>query len=162
SIVPPYLSSIPATAWSSFWCLSLTMIQRNVLYRFINNCIPHQSLLQRIFPTVHTSSLCAVCSSVEDSVDHFLFTCPSKASVWQGVISEFLWPKVTIADIRHSILNLDFYNIRYSQKPLAPSYIIVIITLANVWKAHFRFIFQQQPFSATSILNRIRLDISKM
>lgn len=159
SVAPAYLTSIPSSAWSFFWSLSLTMIQRNVFYRFLNNCIPHRSLLHRIFPTVHLSPLCAVCSSVEDSVDHFLFRCPSKAAVWQGIIFEFLWPTVTIDDIRHAILTFDFYNIRYSQQPLAPSYIIVIITLANIWKAHFRFIFNQQPFVTASILNHIRLDI---
>lgn len=159
---PPHLSCITTDAWQFFWRLSLTMIQRNVIYRLINNCIPHQALLHRMFPDVHLSPLCVICSLATDSVDHFLFFCPSKALVWQGIITEFLWPTVCIADIRHSLLHLDFYNIRYSQKPRAPSYIIVIITLANIWKAHYRLIFHQQPFIPSAILRGIRLDIDKM
>ncbi|KAI8641319.1 hypothetical protein BD408DRAFT_320112, partial [Parasitella parasitica] len=66
-----------------FWSLSLTMIQRNVKYRFINNCIPHLSLLHRIFPDRRSSDICVVCPSASDTLDHFLFRCPNKALVWQ-------------------------------------------------------------------------------
>lgn len=134
-ITSPHSASIESSAWKFFLSLSLTMMQINIFYRFINNCIPHQDLLNRMFPTVYLSSLCAVCSTHIDSTDHFLFYCP-KALVWQGIISEFLWPTVTIADIRLSILHINFYNIRYSQKPKSPSHFIVLITLANIWRAN--------------------------
>ncbi|CEP10784.1 hypothetical protein [Parasitella parasitica] len=70
--VPSHLASIESSAWNFFWSLILTMVQRNVVYRFIHKCIPHQSLLHRMFPTVHLSSLCPVCSTVDDSIHHFL------------------------------------------------------------------------------------------
>ncbi|KAK4511136.1 regulator of (H+)-ATPase in vacuolar membrane [Mucor velutinosus] len=162
SVVPQRLAAIASPQWSFFWPLSLTMIQRNVVYRFINNCIPHQSLLNLRFPSVYLSPLCFVCSSVEDSTDHFLFECPPKPAVWQGIISEFLWPTVTIDDIRHSLLTLDFYNIRYSQRPRASSHHIVIIAMSNIWKAHYRLIFDQTSFAPAAVLNSIRLDIQKM
>ncbi|KAI8639843.1 hypothetical protein BD408DRAFT_255025 [Parasitella parasitica] len=66
---------------------------------FINNCILHLSLLHRIFPDRHSSDICVVCSSASDTLDHFLFRCPNKALVWQGIIFEFLWPTVTILRI---------------------------------------------------------------
>jgi exonuclease III len=162
SVVPQHLAAIASAQWSFFWSLSLTMIQRNVVYRLINKCIPHQSLLHLRFPTVHLSPLCVVCSLVDDSIDHFLFECPLKATVWQGIISEFLWPTVTIADIRLSLLSLDFYNIRYSQRPRVSSHHIVIIAMSNIWKAHYRLIFDQTPFAPAAVLNSIRLDIQKM
>ncbi|EPB88183.1 hypothetical protein HMPREF1544_05016 [Mucor circinelloides 1006PhL] len=108
------------------------------------------------------SPLCAVCSTVDDnSIDHFLFYCPSKSEVWQGLIFEFLWPTVTINDIRHSLLTFDFYNIRYSQRPRASSrHHIVIIAMANIWKAHYRLIiFDHVSFAPAAVLNSIRIDI---
>ncbi|KAI8638155.1 hypothetical protein BD408DRAFT_352395 [Parasitella parasitica] len=161
-VVPLHLRAINSSAWTFFWSLSLIMIQRNVIYRFNNNCIPHLSLLHRIFPDRHSSDICVVCSSASDTLDHFLFRCPNKALVWQGIIFEFLWPTVTIEDICHSILSFNFYNTRYSQKPRAPSHLIVMITLANIWRAHYRFVFNQKAFETAAVLNSIRLDISKM
>ena len=109
---PPYLTAIDASHWFFFWSLSLTTLQRNVLYRYINASIPHQSLLHRLFPLIHLSPLCIVCSDTVDSIDHFLFHCAPKATVWQKVINEFLWPTVDIHDIQQALLSLDFYNIR--------------------------------------------------
>ncbi|CAO0796054.1 unnamed protein product [Mucor circinelloides] len=79
--VPPHLDAIDIAAWTFFWALSLTMIQRNVIYRFINTCIPHQALLHRLFPQIHLSPMCVVCSAYVDSCDHFLFSCAPKALV---------------------------------------------------------------------------------
>jgi hypothetical protein len=39
---------------------------------------------------------------------------------------------------------------------------IVIIIMANIWKAHFRFDFRQAPFRAVTALSNIRLDILQM
>ncbi|CEP07581.1 hypothetical protein, partial, partial [Parasitella parasitica] len=142
-VAPPHLTAIDPTAWAFFWSLTLTMVQRNVLYRYINTCIPHQSFLHHIFPLIHLSPDCIVCSSSVDSVDHFLFTCAPKAMLWQNIITEFLWPTVDIRDIQAALLSLDFYSIRYSQKPQAPSHLIVMLTLANIWKAHYRLVFNQ-------------------
>ncbi|KAL9536417.1 hypothetical protein MBANPS3_012662, partial [Mucor bainieri] len=160
-IAPSHLSAIAPSAWTFFWSLSLTMVQRNVLYRYINTRIPHMSLLHRIFPLIHLSPMCIICSATVDSVDHFLFSCAPKATVWQNIISEFLWPTVDITDIQHSLLTMDFYNIRYSQKPEAPSHLIVMVTLANIWKAHYRLVFHQRPLLPSSILRSIRLDIQR-
>ncbi|EPB88091.1 hypothetical protein HMPREF1544_05153 [Mucor circinelloides 1006PhL] len=137
--VPPHLDAIDIAAWTFFWALSLTMIQRNVIYRFINTCIPHQALLHRLFPQIHLSPMCV-----------------------QNIITEFLWPTVSIQDIKHFLLFLDFYTIRYSQKPRAPSHVVVFITLANIWKAHYRWVFNQQTVLPSSTLSSIRLGIQKM
>lgn len=73
---PSCLHNIFADSWSFFWSLALTMVQMNVTYRFITKCIPHKALLNRIFPDNHPESLCIVCSSSTDSIDHFLFDYP--------------------------------------------------------------------------------------
>lgn len=89
---PPQLNDIASKNWLFFWSLALTMVQRNVIYRLINRRIPHKALLNRIFPELHSDNLCLICSSSIDSIDHFLFFCPVKIQIWQGIISEFLCP----------------------------------------------------------------------
>ncbi|KAI8640681.1 hypothetical protein BD408DRAFT_419278 [Parasitella parasitica] len=78
-VAPQHLSAIDPSAWTFFWSLTLTMVQRNVLYRYINTCTPYQFFLNRLFPLIHLSPLCIACSSTVDSVDHFLFTSVPKA-----------------------------------------------------------------------------------
>ncbi|KAI8647286.1 hypothetical protein BD408DRAFT_408930 [Parasitella parasitica] len=80
-VAPQHLSAIDPSAWTFLWSLTLTMVQRNVLYCYINTWIPHQSFLNRLFPLIHLSPLCIVCSSTVDSADYFLFTCVPKAMV---------------------------------------------------------------------------------
>ncbi|EPB88285.1 hypothetical protein HMPREF1544_04869 [Mucor circinelloides 1006PhL] len=78
-----------------------------------------------------------------------------------AVIFEFLWPTVTIPDIILAIRSFDFYNIRYSQRNGVPASVIVFITLANIWRSHFRTVFDRTPFTTAAVLASIRLDISK-
>jgi hypothetical protein len=39
---------------------------------------------------------------------------------------------------------------------------IVIIAMANIWMAYFRFVFHQTPFLAATVLSNIRLNILQM
>ncbi|GAN07820.1 hypothetical protein MAM1_0177d07324 [Mucor ambiguus] len=126
---------------------------------FENSCIPHKALLHRIYRDQHPSDLCTICSSSVDSTEHFLFYCPVKTSVWQAVIFEFLWPTVTIPDIILAARTLDFYNIRYSQRRGVPVSVIVFITLANIWRHHFRTVFDNTTFTTAAVLPGIRIDI---
>ncbi|KAI8636625.1 hypothetical protein BD408DRAFT_355313, partial [Parasitella parasitica] len=161
TFVPTCLSSISSDFWTLFWALALTMLQRNVVYRFINNKIPHKSLLHRLFPGQHPSPLCAICSLTVDSPSHFLFYCPAKANIWQAVVFEFLWPTVSIHDIIQAIRSFDFYDIRYSRKSSVPASLIVFIALTNIWRAHFCFIFDGTPFTTAAVLANIRIEVLK-
>ncbi|EPB92452.1 hypothetical protein HMPREF1544_00750 [Mucor circinelloides 1006PhL] len=145
--------------WKFFWSLSLTYIQRNVIYRYILGCIPHRRLLHRILPTVFESPLCPVCLSVEDSPSHLLFNCPSKERIWQGVIFEFLWPTTTIQDIQEALRSLDFSNVWYCQRKGIKPYRILIITLSQLWLAHMRYIYDNVPIDHTAILASIRNNV---
>ncbi|OAC98760.1 hypothetical protein MUCCIDRAFT_115001 [Mucor lusitanicus CBS 277.49] len=156
---PLRLRTVSAANWKFFWSLSLTYIQRNVIYRYIVGCIPHRRFLHRIMPTVFESPLCPVCLSVEDSPSHLLFYCPSKERVWQGVIFEFLWPTTTIHDVEEALRFLDFSNIWYCQlKGIKPSRIL-IIAISQLWLAHMRFIYDSTPIDHTAILASIRNNV---
>ncbi|GAN10084.1 hypothetical protein MAM1_0318d09619 [Mucor ambiguus] len=113
----------------------------------------------RVYRALHPSDLCSICSSSSDSSEHFLFDCPTKASAWQAVIFEFLWPTVSIPDIIQAIKTLDFYNIWYSQRHEVLASVIVFITLANIWRSHLRTVFDRTPFTTAAVLTGIRLDI---
>jgi len=156
---PLALRHISAASWKFFWSLSLTYIQRNVIYRYILGCIPHRRLLHRILPTVFESPLCPVCLSVEDSPSHLLFNCPSKERIWQGVIFEFLWPTTTIQDIQEALRSLDFSNVWYCQRKGIKPYRILIITLSQLWLAHMRYIYDNVPIDHTAILASIRNNV---
>jgi hypothetical protein len=89
-----------------------------------------------------------------------LFFCPNKANIWKEVIFEFLWSAITIPDVI-SINTLNFYNARYCQKPNMSAHLTIFITLAQMWKAHFRFIFDEEPLILSHILTIIREDAKR-
>ncbi|KAG1079031.1 hypothetical protein G6F42_023966 [Rhizopus arrhizus] len=53
--------------------------------------------------------------------------------------------------------NVSFYFVRSG---VAAS-VIVFITLANIWRSHFRTVFDRTPFTTAAVLAGIRLDILK-
>ncbi|KAK4519269.1 uncharacterized protein ATC70_009501 [Mucor velutinosus] len=160
SVVSPLaLRKISASSWKFFWSLSLTTVQRNVIYRLILGRIPHRRFLHFIMPKVFVSPLCPVCLSMNDSPSHLLFHCPSKEKVWQGVIFEFLWPTTSILDIKEALLQLDFSNVWYCQIAGIKPFRILIITLGQLWLAHMRFIYDNVPMDHTAILASIRTSV---
>ncbi|CEP09753.1 hypothetical protein [Parasitella parasitica] len=156
---PMALRNIAPAQWKWFWSLSLTTIQRNVIYRLIAGCIPHRRLLHFIMPATYASPLCPVCLVTIDSAHHLLFDCPSKEQVWQGIIFEFLWPTTSLGDIKAALLSLDFSDIWYCQTTGIKPYRILLITLSQLWLAHMRFIFDHIPVNPSVILASIRSNV---
>jgi hypothetical protein len=89
------------------------------------------------------------------SIDH------PKSIIWKEIIFTFLWPTIEIADIVEAVLSLDFYNVRYCQKSNISGPMVIYITLANIWKAHFRSLIDGIPFLWPSVVSLIRQDIAK-
>lgn len=148
----PALSHISTIRWSSFWALALTAITRNVIYRFLLDKIPNRPRLHHLLPRSFPSSFCPICCvGIEDAKYH-LFTCPVKTNIWKAVIFEFLWPIIELEDIIYAISNLDFYNVRYSYISKVSAPLIIILSIAHIWKARFRFVFDATPLTLTSSL----------
>ncbi|KAK4513850.1 uncharacterized protein ATC70_005856 [Mucor velutinosus] len=156
---PLVLQNISASHWKFFWPLSLTYIQRNVIYRLITGCIPSRSRLHYMMPGVFESHNCPVCLSPNETASHLLFDCPPKEKVWQGVIFEFLWPTTSITDIKEALLSLDFSDIWYSQVKGIHPYIVLLITLSQIWLAHMRFVFDNIILVPEAILVNIRFTV---
>jgi hypothetical protein len=161
SLVPTRLRQINSSQWLSFWSLSLVAIQRNVVYRLLSSPIPHRSLLHRIFPEKYPSSLCQICSSVPESAHHLLFYCHPKTIIWKEVIFYYLWPTVEVVDILSAIYSLDFFNVRYSQKSGISADMVILITLANIWKAHFRKLIEGTTFLWPTVMSSIHVAIQQ-
>ncbi|CEP09576.1 hypothetical protein [Parasitella parasitica] len=89
-LLPPPLNSNLRPSWSAFWSLPISLSCPNVWYRYLHRKIPHNSLLNRFLPEVFPSSSCAICQHPLDSLDHFLFSCPSKLVVWHHIQRVYL------------------------------------------------------------------------
>ncbi|CAO3665225.1 unnamed protein product [Rhizopus stolonifer] len=157
--LPEMLRHIRSLHWLSFWSLNLTAIQRNIVFRLIHLKIPHKALLHRFLPAKVESSQCSICLIHEDSLEYFLFDCPPKSVIWQSIIREFLWPSINTQDIHSALKTLNFDSITYYSNRKIPAKLLLIITLANIWKAHWYSIFNQTPFETTQVLHPIHSDI---
>ena len=149
-----HCSAIPGMNWKYFWALSLTLVQRNVLYRFLTRSIPHKSILH--YFKIIESPTCIVCKRSKEDAEHLLFLCPPKASIWKDIIFEFLWPTVSVKDIIHACSTLDFTDVQYVSKTYTTAPMVIIMTLANIWRAHFRLIFHDAPFNRDMVVKQIK------
>jgi hypothetical protein len=139
----------------------MTCSLRNVVYRLIFGKIPNRQLLHFIREQHVPSPKCLLCPNCNEDIYHMLFFCPSKTNIWKETIFGFLWPTVTIPGIIYAINTLDFYNVHYCQKPNTPAHIIIFTTLTQLWKAHFRFIFDEEPLILSHSLTIIREDAKR-
>ncbi|KAG1461795.1 hypothetical protein G6F56_005652 [Rhizopus delemar] len=153
------LCHILSLHWLSFWSLKLTAIQRNIVFRLIHHKIPHKALLHRFLPAKVDTPHCSICLIHVDSLEHFLFDCQPKSAIWQTIIREFLWPTVDKQDIHSAFKTLNFDSVDYCTHRQISAKLVLILTLANIWKAHWYSIFNQTSFETTQVLNHIYSDI---
>jgi hypothetical protein len=154
-----YTSSITSSNWNFFWALSLNLVNRNVIYRYITRTIPTKRLLH--YFKIVDSPLCPICGLNENAV-HLLFLCPSKVSIWKAIIFEFLWPTVSIGDIIQACSTLDFDNIQYVSKDYTTAHMVVFVTLGNIWRAQVRLIFDSAPFQWQAVVHQIKEELRQL
>lgn len=152
--------AISTGSWSTFWRFSLLFTQRNVVYRFIHDKIPTRLLLYRLFPSQFPSGNCLLCS-IPESKTHFFFDCPLKATFWNRLIREFLWPGTTISIISSCINRLTFTCLSILPACPAKADVLIIIALSEIWKAHWRTVFDNKPFSAEAVLSNTILSLQR-
>ncbi|KAI9476406.1 MAG: hypothetical protein EXX96DRAFT_298550 [Benjaminiella poitrasii] len=147
----------------SFWSLPLSYTLRNVIFRFVHKKLPCSSLLGYIYKLPPSATWYTICNChTVESATHLLFTYPPKHFMWNEIIFEFLWPTVDITDILESCLHLDFQlRLVYCKfsDVLSPA-IVSLISLAEIWKAHFQCVFNSTAFNPNHILHSIRRQIT--
>jgi hypothetical protein len=156
----PYLEMpIHKKSWIDFWKMSLTFVQRNVIYRIILNKIPCNYNLKQTIKARDSSvnSSCLFCPNQIDTIKHFFFTCSKKRPFWDNLIQEFLWPTPSIDSIVYAIYTLDFSYIKpKAEYSKLGSQVLIILALAEIWKSHWRFIFDKQPILHSVVLKAFK------
>ncbi|KAL9536488.1 hypothetical protein MBANPS3_012616, partial [Mucor bainieri] len=152
SLPPPPSLPLPFNpslrpCWSTFWSLPLSHSCRNVWYRFLYHRIPHRSLLHP-WKTVPSPS-CAICHAPQETMDHFLFSCPVKLAVWQQVHRDHLDTDDSISPLD---LHLLLFTFRSSHVHSPSALRIIAATLESIWLSHWSFIFNDTPFTTTTVL----------
>ncbi|CEP13927.1 hypothetical protein [Parasitella parasitica] len=120
---------------NSFWALLLNHTQRNVIYRMIHHRIPTGTI--PLTPTVPFSS--------------------------QSLIQEYFWPGTSIDLVKQGIRTLNFERIpvRLDSPTAFELLVIFVLALAEVWKAHWRFIFDNTTVSTDSLYASFQRALAK-
>ncbi|KAI9243717.1 hypothetical protein EDC94DRAFT_591016, partial [Helicostylum pulchrum] len=116
-----------------------------------------------VFPDKTESPNCLLCLSTsisEETVDHFLFACPSKNLIWFNIITSYISSTGTpssISALLPSILSLSLPNhfekgSTITSLPELSTYQIFACTLLHIWRAHWRFAFDSTPFISANIM----------
>ncbi|CAO3655742.1 unnamed protein product [Mucor fragilis] len=155
---PPFSPNIPVN-WFEFWLLPISHPCRNIWYRFLHRKIPHKSLLHRFVPDVFPSPSCALCSHPTDSLDHFLFSCPTKLSVWQTIQHRHL----TFVSAPWTSLDLQLIltTLRFPSDFPRSALLVIAATLESIWMSHWSLTFSDTPFTWESELSLAESKILK-
>ncbi|CEP08875.1 hypothetical protein [Parasitella parasitica] len=149
--LPPPFSPDVSVNWFDFWLLPITHSCRNIWYRFLHQKIPHKSLLHRFVPDFFPTPSCAICSHPTDTLDHFLFSCPIKLSVWQTIQHRHL-PFLSTPWASFD-LHLLLTTVRFPTEFPRSALLVIAATLESIWISHWSFIFSDTPFTLDSVLS---------
>ena len=150
------------TFWNQFWALFLNHSQRNVLYRLVQRKIPTKLYRLQCNPA-ENDPLCCLCLTIVESTNHLFFYCREKRLFWDNLIQEYLWPGTSLGMIIQSLISLNFNAIKVlaGTTTFKPS-LILIVALSEVWKAHWRFIFDQIPLTSAPLFASFRRALAKV
>jgi len=141
--------------------MDVPLAVRNPWYRLLHQKLPSAAVIHKMIPDLCGSS-CRLCASVDvmEDPEHFLFLCPKKLTIWRLIWRQFFGVMdVELSAIRQALYNLTFprQKLRFIQNDT-----IVGCTFLGIWKAHWRFIFDDVPFDPTIVQNQILLMIASM
>ncbi|RCH98606.1 hypothetical protein CU098_010880, partial [Rhizopus stolonifer] len=102
---------VSSAAWKYFWCIPITTLQRNMMYRFLTQKISIRMLLSKTSPDRFPTTVCILCGD-QETVYHFFFRCPQKFPFWDALIREFLWPGTSLDLVSDALASFNFSRIR--------------------------------------------------
>jgi hypothetical protein len=152
----PLLSRIPISCQQAFytnlWKIPIDHKHRIIWWKLSLNRIPTRKHLYRLFPTKFTSSLCPICNTSIEDIDHFIFFCPTKNRFWKYVRTIInIWtihePHITMQELTPDMVISGFQHLWYnlSLKRNPTTVIICSIAFGTLWNAHWQFIFDEDP-----------------
>lgn len=143
--------------WSRFWNMQLSTISINIWFRALHHKLPCRDLLHRYLPQSFASPLCPICLQDTDTLEHFLFLCTRKFEVWTMV-----WQDLLLHDCSTTIVSQAIFKLQFPPSPpTISSSVIIAITMEALWKAHWRFIFDQIPFQPQHVLIQVQRGVAQ-
>lgn len=151
--LPP--RQLTVTKWLFFWQFPILHMARNVWYRLLSNKLACRSVLHRFIPMVVSTPFCVVCSmSLIETDHHFVYECPLKLMVWQE-----LWPSFFDVPFSTDLLKQALFELNFPPASTAnnlPPSVCIGHTLLAVWRSHFNFVFNEQPFLSSVVIAQTR------
>ncbi|KAG0777450.1 hypothetical protein G6F22_011865 [Rhizopus arrhizus] len=147
--------------WKRFWNLDIPLAIRTPWYRLLHRKFPNAERLQALVPNI-CDSHCRLCGdpSTPENSDHFLFRCPSKLIIWRLLWKQFFGVHdVPLLDIANALYKLIFPR---QKLRLIQNDSIIGCAFLGIWKAHWRFIFDNTPFDSMIIYQQITVLITSM
>ncbi|KAI8138605.1 hypothetical protein BJV82DRAFT_523146, partial [Fennellomyces sp. T-0311] len=153
--LPDWYPRAPASAWKSFWSASWPHHARTIFWRAYHAKLPSRERLHKFFGTVFTTPLCPLCNHL-DTDQHFIWACPKKQQVWQGIARQFLQRP---ADLKFEHLSINPPSqLMVCDITHVTARTIIACTFLELWRAHWRFVFECEPFWPNGVVARtIRL-----
>lgn len=157
---PPNISPLSDKQWRQFWSFKIPLQARTIWYRYIHKKIPTKEILHHLIPNTHPSPHCTICTHpTPETLQHFLFECPSKLSVWRFILHKYLNTIFSYDSDLILLLN-KFLTIEIDVVPGLPSqpcstlsnYQIFSCTLNTIWQNHWRNIFDFTPFITSNVI----------
>jgi hypothetical protein len=84
---------------------------------------------------------------------HFFFECSTKATFSDLLIRGFLWPGINTELIASCVPNLNFAPLLLLSSTSYKAPILIITALSELWKAHWRLVFDNQPFVPAAVFS---------
>ncbi|KAI9356845.1 hypothetical protein BD770DRAFT_322562, partial [Pilaira anomala] len=138
--------------------LPLQLQVRSHWYRVLSQKLPIAPYLQQI-GTLENSQ-CRLCNAEEESLAHFLVTCPIKKDIWKMVLN-FHYPTFTFTTdhILQALLRLQVpFPPRSNQ--VAPLLVLLSTSQYYIWYAYWQIIIQKVPFRPEHIIQTINHQVS--
>ncbi|KAI9016362.1 hypothetical protein CLU79DRAFT_867483 [Phycomyces nitens] len=118
---------------------------RDIWYPLLHNYISSASVLHDIIPDLAVSPGRRLCDHPTQTTEHLLAECPLVWRVW--TLTFPLWlsqPPKSPSTLIHALYTLDLHP----SSPSIDSYHVLDGVLAEVWKAYWRRVFDDIPFTS--------------
>ncbi|OAD79907.1 hypothetical protein PHYBLDRAFT_74178 [Phycomyces blakesleeanus NRRL 1555(-)] len=118
---------------------------------------PARKRLNLFIPRRFPSSSCIFCQDATEDQYHFFFGCSIKRQVWNVILSRFC-PAWNLAEIC-LLLTRGSFPPRSSHQGLW--IILSAVTAKAIWSAHWKFVFDDQPFLSGVVAQKASTVIEK-
>ncbi|OAD65326.1 hypothetical protein PHYBLDRAFT_153570 [Phycomyces blakesleeanus NRRL 1555(-)] len=143
--------------WRKFWSVAIPHHCRTVWCKMLWDRTPTRKRLNLFIPRRFLSSSCIFCQDATEDQYHFFFGCSINQQVWNVILSHFClaWNLAEIC----LLLTRGSFPPRSSHQGLW--IILSAVTAKAIWSAHWKFVFDDQPFLSGVVAQKASTVIEK-